>query len=105
MRSVKFRVQTVAFKLRLGSNCRVWSAASKGGECKVLSVTCGVQSAQCRENFKGPPSAMEWTFGSVGKSNAVSDDSAGREADVRTQHDNRARRRFHTVSSVKRTKL
>ena len=70
-----------------------------------MSVKCGVQSAHCRGKFKGPPSAPEWTFGSVGRSNAASGESSGRQVDVRTQHDNGARPRFHTVSSVKRAKL
>ena len=74
-------------------------------ECKVWRVKSGVQSAQCRGQFKGPPSDTEWTFGSVGKFNAVSGKGAGRQVDVHAQHDNRARPRFHTVSSVKRAKL
>ena len=37
--------------------------------------------------------------------NAVSGKGAGRQVDVHAQHDNRARPRFHTVSSVKRAKL
>ena len=47
-------------------------------ECKVWIVKCGVQSAQCRGKFKGPPSAPEWTFESVGRSNAASGESSGR---------------------------
>ena len=42
-------------------SCRVWSVVCKvwrvSLECKVWSVKCGVQSAQCRGKFKGPPSA------------------------------------------------
>ena len=53
--------------------------------------------------FKGPPSAPEWTFGSVGTNNAASGESSRRQ--VGTQHDNGARPRFHTVSSVKKAKL
>ena len=55
--------------------------------------------------FKGPPSAPEWTFGSVGRNNAVQGDSLRRQVDVCTQHENGARPRFHTASSVKRAKL
>ena len=55
--------------------------------------------------FKGPPSAQEWTFGRVGRSNAASGESSRRQVDVRTQHHNGVRPRFHTVSSVKRAKL
>ena len=55
--------------------------------------------------FKGPPSASEWTFGSVRRNNAVQGDSLRRQVDVRTQHENGARPRFHTASSVKRAKL
>jgi hypothetical protein len=82
--------------------CKVWRVSL---ECKVWSVKCGVQSAQCRGKLKGPPSAPEWTFGSVGRSNAASGESSGRQVDVRTQHDNGARPRFHTASSVKKAKL
>ena len=55
--------------------------------------------------FKGPPSAPEWTFGSAGRRHAASGESSGRQVDVRTQHENGARPRFHTASSVKRAKL
>ena len=71
---------------------------------KVWSVKCGVQSAPCRGKFQGPPSA-ESMSGSVGRSVTVSSESAGRQVDVRRQHDNGARPRFHTVSTVKRAKL
>ena len=36
--------------------------------CQVGSVSlvkCGVQSAQCSGELKGPPSVSEWTFGNV----------------------------------------
>ena len=79
--------------------CKVWRVSL---ECKVWSVTCGVHSAQCRGKFKGPPSAPEWTVGSTGRSNAARGESSGRQVDVRTQHDNGAGPRFHTVSGVKR---
>ena len=82
--------------------CKFWRVSL---ECKVWSVKCGAQSAQCRGKIKGPPSAPEWTFGSVGRSNAASGESSGRQVDVRTQHENEARPRFHTVSSVKRARL
>ena len=78
--------------------CKVWGVIL---ESKVWSVKCGVQSAQCRGKIKGPPSAPEWTFGSVGRSNAASGESSGRQVDVRTQHDNGARPRFHTVKCEK----
>ena len=55
--------------------------------------------------FKGPPSAPEWTFGSAGRRHAVRGDILRRQGDVRTQHENGARPRFHTASSVKRAKL
>ena len=55
--------------------------------------------------FKGPPSAPEWTFGSAGRRHAVRGDRLRRQVDVRTQHENGARPRFHTASSVKRAKL
>ena len=90
-------------------SCRVWSVVCKVWHvslgCKVWSVKCGVQSAQCRGKFKGPPSEPEWTFGSAGRRHAVRGDSLRRRVDVRTQHDNGARPRFHTASSVKRAKL
>ena len=60
-----------------------------------------MQSARSRGKFKGPPWAPEWIFGSVGRSNALSGESAGRQVNVHMQRDNRARPRFHTVSSVK----
>ena len=82
--------------------CKVWRVSLV---CKVWSVKCGVQSAQCRGKFKGPLSAPEWNFGSVGRSNAAGGETSGRQVDVRTQHDNGDRPRFHTVSSVKRAKL
>ena len=66
-------------------------------ECKVWSVKCGVQSAQCREKIKGPPSAPEWTFGSVGKKVTQSAAKVQEQVGVHAQHDNRARARFHTV--------
>ena len=52
-------------------------------ERKVWSIKCGVQSAQCRGKFKGVPSVPEWTFGSVGRSNAVSGERLGRQEDLR----------------------
>ena len=60
----------------------------------MWNVECGLQIAQCRGKFKGPPSAPELTFGSVGRMQRCA-----------TQHDNGARPKFHTVSSVKRAKL
>ena len=65
-----------------------------------------MRSAECtvfRGKLKGPLSAPEWTFGSVGTNNAASGESSRRQ--VGTQHDNGARPRFHTVSSVKKAKL
>ena len=87
--------------------CKVWRVSFEcKAKCGVWSVKCGVQSAQCRGKFKGPPSAPEWTFlEASGRSNAASGESSGRQVDVRTRHDNGARPRFHTVSSVKRAKL
>ena len=67
-----------------------------------------MRSAECtvfRGKLKGPLSAPEWTFGSVGRSNAASGESSGRQVDVRMQHENGARPRFHTASSVKKAKL
>ena len=81
---------------------KVWRVSS---ESRVWSAKCRVQSVQYRGKFKGPPSAPEWTLGSVGRSNAARGESSGRQVDARTQHDNGARPRFHTVSSVKRAKL
>ena len=63
----------------------------------MRSVECTVQGKIQRSPFD--------TFGSVGRSNAASGESSGRQVDVRTQYDNGARPRFHTVSSVKRAKL
>ena len=82
--------------------CKVGSVSL---ESKVWSVKCRVQRAQCGGKLKGPPSALEWTFGSVARSNAVSGQSSGRQVDVRRQHDNGARPKFHALSSVKWTKL
>ena len=43
--------------------CKVWRVSFEcKAKCGVWSVKCGVQSAQCRGKFKGPPSALEWTF-------------------------------------------
>ena len=76
----------MACQVRQEFNCLVWSVACKVGsaslECKVWSVKCGVQSAQCRGRFKSPTSAPEWTFGSVGRSNAVRGESSGRQVRV-----------------------
>ena len=55
--------------------------------------------------FRGPPSAPESTFGSVVRRHAVRGNSLRRQLDVCTQHENGARPRFHTVSSVKRAKF
>ena len=63
----------------------------------MRSVECTVQGKIQRSTFG--------TFGSVGRSNAASGESSGRQVDVRTQYDNGARPMFHTVSSVKRAKL
>ena len=75
--------------------------------CTKQMKTCNIDKIMTTESgkFKGPPSAQEWTFGRVGRSNAASGESSGRQVDVRTQHDNGVRPRFHTVSSVKRAKL
>ena len=55
--------------------------------------------------FKSPPSAPEWTFGSTGRRHAVRGDSLRQQVGVHAQHENGARPRFHTASSVKRAKL
>ena len=68
-----------------------------------------MSNAECRVDSVGE--IQRSTFGTGvdlwkrGKSIAVSGKSSGRQVDVRTQHDNGARPRFHTVSSVKRAKL
>ena len=49
-------------------------------------MKCRVQSTQRGGQFKGPPSAPEWTMGSMGKSNVVSGKSSGRQVDVRTSN-------------------
>ena len=62
--------------------CKVWRVSlecTSKVKCGVWSVKCGVQSAQCRGKFKGPPSALEWTFGNSGRSNAASGESSGRQ--------------------------
>ena len=64
---------------------------------KVMTIESG--------KFKGPPSAPEWTIGSAGRHHAVRGDGLRRQVDVRTQHENGARPRFHTASSVKTAKL
>ena len=75
--------------------------------CCTKQKTLSIDKIMTTESgkFKGPPSAQEWTFGRVGRSNAASSESSGRQVDVGTQHDNGARPRFHTVSSVKRGKV
>ena len=39
--------------------------------------------------------------GPLGRNNAASGESSGRQVDVRTQHDNGARPRFHTAKCEK----
>ena len=53
--------------------------------------------------FKGPPSALEWTFGSAGRRNAVQGQSGRRDVGVRAQH--AAVPRFHTGSGANSVKL
>ena len=55
--------------------------------------------------FKGPPSAQEWTSGNVGRSNAASGESSGRQVDVRTRHDNGVRPRFHYSIKCEKGKI
>ena len=75
--------------------------------CCTKQKTFSIDKIMTTESgkFKGPPSAPEWTFGSAGRRHAVRGDILRRQGDVRTQHENGARPRFHTASSVKRAKL
>ena len=74
--------------------------------CTKQTKTFSIDKIMTTESgkFKGPPSAPAWTFGSAERRHAVRGDSLRRQVDVRTQHENGARPRFHTASSVKRAK-